>query len=146
MSSPVNAAIEALLRPRSIAILGASADFQKLNGRTLKALLDKGYTGVIYPVNPKYREIAGLKCYADVTELPSGIDLAIVAVPARHVPRTLRVLGERQVAAAVVFSSGFSEVGGNGVGLEQELCSAIRDSGVRVLGPNCLGLITHSTT
>jgi acyl-CoA synthetase (NDP forming) len=137
----MNAAIEALLRPRSIAILGASADFQKLNGRTLKALLDKGYTGAIYPVNPKYREIAGLKCYADVTELPSGIDLAIVAVPARHVPRTLRVLGERQVAAAVVFSSGFSEVGGNGVGLEQELCSAIRDSGVRVLGPNCLGLI-----
>jgi acetyltransferase len=134
-------AIDALLRPRSIAILGASADFQKLNGRTLKALLDKGYSGQIYPVNPKYRDIAGLKCYADVSELPQDIDLAIIAVPARHVPRTLRVLGERNVAAAVVFSSGFSEIGVTGLALEQELRSAIRESGVRVLGPNCLGLI-----
>ena len=75
-------AIEALLRPRSIAILGASADFQKLNGRTLKALIDKGYSGNIYPVNPKYREIAGLRCYADVSELPAGVELAIVALPA----------------------------------------------------------------
>src|SRR5918992_405734 len=108
----MNPAIEALLRPQSIAILGASADFQKLNGRTLKALLDKGYAGDIYPVNPKYREIAGLRCYSDVTELPDGIQLAIVAVPARQVPRTLRMLGERKIAAAVVFSSGFSEVGG----------------------------------
>jgi acetyltransferase len=137
----MNPAIEALLRPQSIAILGASNDFQKLNGRTLKALLDKGYAGKLYPVNPKYREIAGLHCYQDVTELPSGIDLAIVALPAKHVPRTLRALGERQVAAAVVFSSGFSEVGGAGIALEQELRAAIRESGVRVLGPNCLGLI-----
>lgn len=137
----MNTPIEALLRPRSIAILGASADFQKLNGRTLKALIDKGYAGRIYPVNPKYPEIAGLRCYADVTELPDGIDLAIVAVPAKQVPRTLRLLGERKVAAAIVFSSGFSEVGGGGVTLEQELSTAIRESGVRVLGPNCLGLI-----
>jgi acetyltransferase len=137
----MNATIEALLRPRSIAILGASADFDKLNGRTLKALLDKGYPGRIYPVNPKYREIGGLHCYADVADLPAGVDLAIVAVPARHVPQTLRTLGARRVGAAVVFSSGFSEVGGAGVALEEELRAAIRESGVRVLGPNCLGLI-----
>src|SRR5688572_30413375 len=137
----MNAAIEALLRPKAIAILGASADFQKLNGRTLKALLDKGYAGHIYPVNPKYKEIAGLRCLADASELPDGVDLAIVAVPAKHVPRTLRVLGGRRVAAAIVFSSGFSEGGGDGVELERELRAAIRDSGVRVLGPNCLGLV-----
>ena len=137
----MNAALEALLRPRSIAILGASADFQKLNGRTLKALIDKGYAGQLYPVNPKYREIAGLRCYADVTELPDAIDLAIVAVPARHVPSTLRGLGRRRVAAAIVFSSGFAEVGGAGVKLEEELKAAIAQSGVRVLGPNCLGLL-----
>lgn len=133
--------MEALLRPRSIAILGASADFRKLNGRTLKALLDKGYAGAIYPVNPKYDEIAGLRCYADVADLPDGIDLAIVAVPARHVPSTLRVLGTKKVAAAVVFSSGFAELGASGEDLDGELRAAIRDSGVRVLGPNCLGLI-----
>jgi acetate---CoA ligase (ADP-forming) len=133
--------IEALLRPRSIAILGASADFQKLNGRTLKALLDKGYNGAIYPVNPKYNDIAGLRCYADVGDLPMGVDLAIVAVPARHVPHTVRALSARNTAAAIVFSSGFSEVGEAGVALECELRSAIRDGAVRVLGPNCLGLV-----
>ncbi|MGZ5144875.1 MAG: acetate--CoA ligase family protein [Burkholderiales bacterium] len=137
----MNPGIEALLRPKSIAILGASADFQKLNGRTLKALLDKGYAGQIYPVNPKYGHIGDLRCYDDVADLPDGIDLAIIAVPARHVPRTLRVLGERKVSAAIVFSSGFSEVGGGGVKLEEELRAAIKESGVRVLGPNCLGLI-----
>jgi acyl-CoA synthetase (NDP forming) len=134
-------AINALLHPASIAILGASADFQKLNGRTLKALLDKKYAGAIYPVNPKYPFIADLKCYADVCDLPDGIDLAIVAVPAKKVPATLSVLGNKGVRAAVVFSSGFSEIGGDGVALEQELKAAIKASGVRVLGPNCLGLI-----
>jgi len=134
-------AINALLSPKSIAVLGASADFQKINGRTLKALLDKGYAGKIYPVNPKYQAIAGLTCYPDVASMPDAVDLAVVAVPARHVPATLRELGRKKVAAAVVFSSGFSEVGGDGARLEQELKAAIRDSGVRVLGPNCLGLI-----
>jgi acetate---CoA ligase (ADP-forming) len=137
----MNKAITALLRPHSIAILGASADFQKLNGRTLKALLDKGYAGKIYPVNPKYPAIAGLPCYADVKDLPEGIDLAVVAVPAKHVPQTISELGRKKVTAAVVFSSGFSEVGGAGQALEQDLKAAIRESGVRVLGPNCLGLI-----
>jgi acyl-CoA synthetase (NDP forming) len=128
--------IEAPLRPRSIAILGASADFNKLNGRTLKALIDKGYAGRLYPVNPKYSEIAGLPCYPDVASLPGAVDLAVVALPAQHVPQTLRELGTKGVAAAVVFSPGFSEIGGDGVALERELKAAIRESGVRVLGPN----------
>ena len=133
--------IRALLAPRSIAVLGASADFDKLNGRTLKALIDKRYAGPIYPVNPKYPEIAGLKCYPDVDGIPGPVDLAVVAVPAKHVPGAIRSLGAKKVPAAVVFSSGFSEVGGGGVALEADLKAAIRESGVRVLGPNCLGLI-----
>jgi len=137
----MNPAIQALLTPRSIAVLGASSDMQKLNGRTLKALLDKHYAGGIFPVNPKYQKIGELTCYPDVAALPDGIDLAVVAVPARHVPRALRELGRKKVPSAVVFSSGFSEIGGDGLKLEQELKAAIRESGVRVLGPNCLGLI-----
>jgi acetyltransferase len=138
---PMKNAIHALLHPQSIAILGASADFEKLNGRTLKALIEKKYAGQIYPVNPKYTQIAELKCYSDVADLPFGIDLAIVAVPAKKVPSQLIALGKKGIKAAVVFSSGFSEVGGEGVDLEIQLKQSIKDSGVRVLGPNCLGLI-----
>ncbi|HEY9448043.1 MAG TPA: CoA-binding protein, partial [Burkholderiales bacterium] len=137
----MNNAVQALLAPRSIAILGASADFNKINGRTLKALLDKRYAGAIYPVNPKYPEIAGIRCYPDVASIPGPIDLAVVAVPARMVATSIRELGRKHAQAAVVFSSGFSEVGGEGIAREEELRAAIRESGVRVLGPNCLGLV-----
>ena len=137
----MNTAIQALLHPQSIAVIGASADFNKINGRTLKALVDKKYAGRILPVNPKYRTLLDLPCYPDVASIPGSIDLAVVAVPAKHVPDTLRELGKKGVKAAVVFSSGFSEVGGDGVRLEAELKQAISDSGVRILGPNCLGLV-----
>jgi len=137
----MNDAIRALLHPQSIAVIGASADFNKINGRTLKALVDKQYAGRIIPVNPKYPALLDLPCYPDIPSIPGTVDLAVVAVPAKHVPDTLRQLGRKGVKAAVVFSSGFSEVGGDGVRLEAELRQAIRDSGVRILGPNCLGLV-----
>ncbi|MBI3069390.1 MAG: CoA-binding protein, partial [Betaproteobacteria bacterium] len=130
-----------LLKPRSIAILGASADLTKVNGRTLKFLLEKGYAGNIYPVNPKYQKIAGRPCYPDVAVVPGPIDLAIVALPARLVAATLRDLGKHGVKAAVVFSSGFAEMGEEGRALEQELIAAAREASVRLCGPNCLGLI-----
>ncbi len=137
----MNDAVHALLHPQSIAVIGASADFNKINGRTLKALVDKQYAGRIIPVNPKYPTLLDLPCYPDIPSIPGTVDLAVVAVPAKHVPDTLRQLGRKGVKAAVVFSSGFSEVGGDGVKLEAELRQAIRDSGVRMLGPNCLGLV-----
>ena len=137
----MNDALRALLHPQSIAVIGASTDFNKINGRTFKALVDKGYTGCILPVNPKYQTLLDRPCYPDVASIPGTVDLAVVAVPAKHVPDTLRELGRKGVKVAVVFSSGFSEVGGDGVRLEAELKQAIRDSGVRVLGPNCLGLV-----
>ncbi len=137
----MNDAIQALLHPKSIAVIGASADFNKINGRTLKALVDKQYAGRILPVNPKYQTLLDLPCYPDVASIPGTVDLAVVAVPAKHVPDTLRELGKKKVKAAVVFSSGFSEVGGDGIRLEAELKKAIKESGVRILGPNCLGLV-----
>jgi len=137
----MNDAIQALLHPQSIAVIGASNDFNKINGRTLKALVDKKYAGRILPVNPKYQTLLDLPCYPDVPSIPGSVDLAVVAVPAKHVPDTLRQLGKKGVKAAVVFSSGFSEVGGDGIRLEAELKKAIQESGVRILGPNCLGLV-----
>ena len=133
--------LNSLLNPLSIAIVGASADLTKVNGRPLKHLLDKGYAGRIYPVNPKYAAINGLACYASIADVPGPVDLAIVAVPAAFVADTLRELGRCGVKAVIVFSSGFAETGAAGRLLEAEISAIARASGMRLCGPNCLGLI-----
>ena len=136
-----NTALRALLAPRSIAVLGASSDMGKLNGRVLKYLRDKDYAGRIFPINPKYATIGDLPCYADVSALPGQVDLAIIALPARQVESAIRECGRANIPAAIVFSSGFSETGDQGRTLEYELVRAAREAGVRMLGPNNLGLI-----
>lgn len=130
-----------LLSPRSIAILGASNDFSKVNGRTLKYLLAKGYAGAIYPVNPKYRRIGALDCYPTVDAIPEAPDLAVIALPAPLVAQAIAQLGQRGARSAIVFSSGFAEIGAEGRRLEQAVISAARSAGIRLCGPNCLGLI-----
>lgn len=133
--------VSRLINPQSIAVIGASADFQKINGRPLKHLIEKGYGGRILPVNPKYQEIAGLTCYPSVADLPEVADLAIVAVAASHVIDCFKSLGQRGIRAAVVFSSGFGEMGAEGKALEAQLTETARASGVVLCGPNCLGFI-----
>lgn len=133
--------MRALLAPRSIAILGASADATKLNGRVLRYLREKGYAGRIFPINPKYEAIGDLPCYAAVTALPEPADLAVIALPAKHVAQAIRECGNAGIATAVVFSSGFSETGSEGRALEAELVQTAREARVRMLGPNNLGLI-----
>lgn len=134
-------ALDAMLAPRSIAILGATPRLDKINGRPLKFLLEKGYQGAIYPVNPKYPRIGDLACYPDVASLPLAPDLAVVALPALEVPGAIGELGKKGVPAAVVFSSGFGEMGAAGKLREAELLTAARAAGVLLCGPNCLGLI-----
>lgn len=133
--------LHALLAPRSIAVLGASSDLGKLNGRVLKYLRDKDYAGRIFPINPKYATIGDLPCYADVAALPEPADLAIIALPARQVADAIRECGRANIPAAIVFSSGFSETGDAGRALENELMRVAREAGVRMLGPNNLGLV-----
>ena len=140
MSSRIPA-IQRMIHPRSIAIVGASAELSKVNGRPLKHLLDKGYTGRILPVNPKYTEIAGVACFPDIASLPGEVDLAIIAVPADRVIASVEALGQRGVPAAVVFSSGFGEMGEEGKALEQRLAETAGRSNVVLSGPNCLGFI-----
>lgn len=134
-------AIRRLIRPASIAIVGASADFGKVNGRPLKHLLDKGYAGRILPVNPKYPQIAGLPCVPSIEALPEAADLAIVAVPAAEVADSIDALGRRGVRAAVVFSSGFGETGPEGRALEQRVAALAQGHGLALCGPNCLGFV-----
>ncbi|WP_245153697.1 acetate--CoA ligase family protein [Allopusillimonas ginsengisoli] len=130
-----------MLRPGSIAIVGASSQLSKVNGRPLKHLLEKGYPGRIYPVNPKYQEIAGLTCYPSVDALPEAPDLAVVVVPAQEVATSLIALGKKGARAAVVFSSGFGETGEHGLANEHMLRDIAREYGMVVCGPNCLGFI-----
>ncbi|MBK5050463.1 acetate--CoA ligase family protein [Burkholderia sp. R-70006] len=138
---PAPSALDRLLRPRSIVIVGASPQFAKVNGRPLKHLIDKGYTGRIFLVNPKYREIAGIACYPNVAALPESADLAIVALPAREVEACIAALGQRGIVAAVIFSSGFGELGAEGKRLEQSLSACADAHGVLICGPNCLGFV-----
>ena len=134
-------AIEKLIQPRSIAIIGASADFHKLNGRVMKFLIDHGFKGGIYPVNPKYGMIGDLTCYASVDDLPEAADLAVITVPAKLVNDAVAACGRKGIEAAVLFSSGFKEVGGEGIRLEEELVATAERAGVRLCGPNTIGLI-----
>jgi acyl-CoA synthetase (NDP forming) len=134
-------ALQALLRPRSIAVIGASAELTRISGRPLKFLRDKGYSGHIFPVNPKYDRIDHWACYPSVAALPETPDLAIIAVPATAVLSAVEALGQRGVPAAVIFSSGFGEMGESGKALEGQVLAAARRSGLRLCGPNCLGLI-----
>src|SRR5262249_31068097 len=134
-------AVERLLSPRSITIIGASPQFAKVNGRPLKHLLEKGYAGRVYPVNPNYKEIAGLACYPDIESLPEAADLAIVALPAQAVGDCIEQLGRRGVLTAVIFSSGFGEMGHEGKHLEASLQARAERAGVTICGPNCLGFI-----
>jgi acetate---CoA ligase (ADP-forming) len=134
-------AIRRLIQPRSIAVIGASSDLAKINGRPLKHLLEKGYAGRILPVNPKYAQIAGLPCVPSIEALPEAADLAIVAVPAAEVLASIDALGRLGVSAAVVFSSGFGETGAAGLALERAVADCARGHGMVLCGPNCLGFV-----
>ena len=134
-------AVDCLINPRSIAVIGASPDTAKLNGRPVHYLVRDGFKGRIYPVNPKYDEIEGLACYPAIEDLPEAPDLGIVVVAARRVAAAVESLGKAGTKTALVFSSGFSEMGDEGRALEAELLAAAEAQGVRICGPNNLGVI-----
>jgi len=123
--------------PESIAVVGASKDSRKIGHAALKNLLISDYECKIYPVNPKEDAILGLKCYKKITDVPGKIDLVLISVPAKIVPQILRDCVKKNVKNVIIISSGFSEVGNHE--LEDELKGIIKDSKMRVLGPNVMG-------
>ncbi len=128
-----------LMRPRGIAVIGASDSAGKIGNSVMRNLVDGGYEGGIYPINPKAETILGKKAYADVSELPDGeVDVAVFAIPAKFVPDTLAKVGDKGIGAAVLIPSGFSETGD--VELQQQLVDAGREHGVRFVGPNIYGV------
>lgn len=130
-----------LLSPRGVAVIGASTDFSRIGGQPIRLLMDYGYSGKIYPVNPKYPEIKGLPCYPDVTAVPQPCDVALIAVSGALVPGAIAQCGRAGIPFAVILSAGFGEAGEAGRELNDKLLAAIQASGVRVVGPNCLGLM-----
>ena len=134
------ATLDPLFRPRSIAVIGASTDPTKLSGRPVR-YLKQYFRGAIHPVNPRAREVQGLKAVATVDDLPEDIDQAIVCLPAHHVVSTLEACAARGAKTAVVFSAGFAEVGEAGRDMQGRIREFARATGMRVLGPNCMGVM-----
>ena len=135
----VRASLDALFEPASVAIIGASDDPGRIGGRPLAYLQRAGYKGAVYPVNPNRATVQGFKAYPDVQSIPGEVDVAIVALPAGQVPSALEACAQKGVKAAIIFSAGFTEIGHEGTLLQQKIAAIAETSGMRVLGPNCLG-------
>jgi acetyl coenzyme A synthetase (ADP forming)-like protein len=134
-----------LFEPGSIAIVGAAREENKVGHIVLRNIISSGFTGKLYPVNPKSEEILGLRCYGSITLVPDRVDLVIVTTPARSVPGIIEDSARKGIKAAIIISAGFKETGKDGAELERRIGETARVNGMRILGPNCLGMInTHS--
>ncbi|WP_407935985.1 CoA-binding protein, partial [Cupriavidus plantarum] len=131
--------ISRLVRPRSVAVIGASADPAKTAGRPVSYLTRHGFDGAIYPVNPKVETIDGLRCYADIASLPEVPDVGIVLLGAERAHLAVRELAQRGTGAAIVLASGYTETGETGARRQAELLEAAGN--MRLLGPNTIGLV-----
>ena len=132
--------MEFFFKPQGIAVIGASANPVK-GGYFILNNLVKGFKGGIYPVNPAYGEIDGLPCYPSVLQVPDPVDLAIIFVPARFVPAVLRECAQRGIRGVMIESGGFAESGEQGKQLQESIDEIRRETGIRIWGPNCMGLV-----
>jgi acyl-CoA synthetase (NDP forming) len=134
------AGLTPLLAPRSIAVLGASSDPTRIGGRPIAYMRAQGFPGGLYPVNPNRAEIQGLKAYPSIADLPETPDVAIVAVPAESAAPAIEELAKRGVQAVVMFTAGFAEMDEAGAAAQAGMVATARACGMRILGPNCLGV------
>ena len=130
-----------ILRPRSIAVIGASRQMHSIGWQVLDNLLRYGFQGPVYPVNPKAAAIHSIPAYPSITAIGRPVDLAVITVPKEHVLAVVRDCVAAGVGGVVVISAGFKEVGGAGIQREQELEDVIRQAGIRMVGPNCMGVM-----
>jgi acyl-CoA synthetase (NDP forming) len=131
--------LDALFEPRSIAVLGASADPSRIGGKPVANLLRFGFKGPIYPINLRQTVVQGLPAFPNIASVPGPVDLAVLAIPAAGTLEALEACAKAKVGAAIVFASGFGEVGAEGEAAQAELGALAARTGMRILGPNCLG-------
>jgi acyl-CoA synthetase (NDP forming)/RimJ/RimL family protein N-acetyltransferase len=135
------ASLRRLLAPQSVAVIGASVRPRAVGHEVLRHILDGGFTGGVYAVNPKHDSVLGVPCVASPRELPAAPDLALVAVPALSVPAVVDACGKRGVRGVVLLTAGFGETGPAGQALQREVLAIARSHGMRMIGPNCLGVL-----
>ncbi len=133
---------ERLFHPRGVAIIGASSDPTRIGGNPVMGLINAGFKGGIYPVNPKRDVVQGLKSYPNAASIEGPCDMAVIAVPAPMVADAIRDCGKAGIAFVVILTAGFRETKGDGLALEEELKAVLKETGVRAVGPNCQGMIS----
>jgi acyl-CoA synthetase (NDP forming) len=142
--------LAALLAPRSVAIFGASNDPTRISGRSLRYFREAGFKGGLYPINPTRDTVQGLKAYPDIAAVPGAVDCAVIAVPANLAVEAMEACVTKGVKGVVMFTAGFAEIGAEGRAMQQRITEIARDGGIRLCGPNCLGLfnmrIGHTPT
>ena len=129
--------LQPLFNARSVAVVGASENPAKFGNIILKNIIDGGYGGNIYPINPRADSILGLTCYKSLSSVPHDIDVAVIVVPAKIVPAVMAEAGEKNVKGALIISGGFREIGNDE--LENEVVGIAVKHGIRIIGPNCQG-------
>ncbi len=135
------ASLEAFFRPKSVAVIGASRERTAIGRIVLDRLTRTGFEGPVYPVNPTARSIGSIRAYPTVLDIPDEVDLAVIAVPAARVPEVVEDCARKRVRALVVLSAGFAETGAEGRARQQELVQKVRAHGMRMIGPNCMGIL-----
>jgi len=140
-TTPSHHDLTAILRPRSVAVIGASTRRGTIGGEILHNLISHEFQGPVYPVHPTARAVQSVPAYASVLDIPGTVDLAVVVVPRKHVYKALEECAEKGVTGAVVISAGYKETGPEGAREEERLQALARDKGIRLIGPNCLGVL-----
>lgn len=133
--------LDAILRPRSIAVIGASRKPNTIGYQILENLVRHGYTGAVYPVNPTATAVHSIRAYPSVEAIPDEVDMAVIVVPKQHVVDAAEACGRKGVKGLVVISAGFAEVGGGGIERQKQLVEIVRRYGMRLVGPNCMGVL-----
>ena len=145
MDTKSNSTLDLFFKAESVAIYGASASPNSVGQAIIQNFIKPQYTGKVWAINPKYTSVLGVPCFPSLKEIPDPVDMVIVAVPARITPRVFEDIAAKGTKAAIVISGGFSEIGPNGAIIEEEIVSIAKNNGIRIIGPNCVGVIDTST-
>jgi acyl-CoA synthetase (NDP forming) len=133
--------LDSLFNPKAVAIIGASSKHRHIGNRIVKNLLDFGYKGQIYPINPKADEIRGVKAYGSILDVPTDVDVVHMVIPAKFVPQAIDDCGQKGVKFVILNGGGFAEVGPEGAAIQEDCLTRARKHGIRIFGPNCQGII-----